>query len=74
MVQIREVVQQALKTGYLTLEAEADLRKLLATKYDLEDLNAFMNLQQAAMGGYVRLASRELFYSQYLSPECSTVA
>ncbi len=67
MVRIREVVQQALQTGYLTLEEEAQLRQLLASKYDLEDLNAFMKLQQAAVGGYVRQASRELFYSQSLS-------
>ncbi|MBD2186097.1 hypothetical protein H6S82_20090 [Planktothrix sp. FACHB-1355] len=68
MVRIREVVQQALKTGYLTVEAEAQLRQLLASKYDSEDLNAFMKLQQAAMRGYVRQASRELLYSRRECP------
>jgi hypothetical protein len=60
MVLIREVVQQALMTGYLSVEAEEQLRRLLKTKYDLEDLNAFMSLQLAAMNGSVRQQSREL--------------
>lgn len=59
MVLIREVVQQALRTGYLTVEAEEELRKLLSRKYDLEDLNAFMLLQHAAMSGRVKQQSRE---------------
>ena len=59
MVLIREVVEQALRTGYLTVEAEEELRHLLAQKYDLEDLNAFMLLQHAAMSGHVKQQSRE---------------
>lgn len=64
MALIREVVQKALITGYLTVEAENQLRQLLTSKYDREDLNAFMTLQQAAMVGRVRQESRELRYSQ----------
>ena len=64
MVLIREVVEQALRTGYLTVEAEKELRQLLAQKYDLEDLNAFMLLQHAAMSGRVKQQSRELFRRQ----------
>jgi hypothetical protein len=60
MLLIRNVVQQTLATGYLTVEAEEQLRQLLQTKYDLEDLKAFMTLQQAAMAGYVKQQSREL--------------
>ena len=60
MALIRQVVHQALATGYLSIEAEAQLRQLLKNKYDLEDLNAFMALQQAAMSGIVRQESREL--------------
>lgn len=67
MVMIRNVVQQALSTGYLTLEAEAQLRQLLTKRYDIEDLKAFMNLQQAAMTGIVKQESRELFQSQVCS-------
>ncbi len=59
MVLIRDIVQQALKTGYLTIEAEEQLRQLLTTRYDLEDLNAFMALQEAAMTGQVKQESRE---------------
>lgn len=57
---IREIAKQALQTGYLTLEAEDNLRAMLKNKYDLEDLEAFVDLQQAAMIGMVRQESREL--------------
>ncbi len=56
---IREVVQQALETGYLTQEAEEKLRLMLTRKYPREDFEAFMRLQQAAMAGQVRQESRE---------------
>ena len=56
---IREVVKQALKTGYLTLEAEDNLRFMLQRKYEMEDFEAFIQLQQAAMMGEVRQESRE---------------
>jgi hypothetical protein len=59
MTRIRDVVQQALATGYLTVEAENQLRKLLKTRYDLEDFKAFMSLQEAAMMGEVKQQSRE---------------
>jgi hypothetical protein len=60
MITIRAVVQEALEIGYLTIEAEEQLRRLLTTKYDREDLIAFMRLQQAAMSGRVKQESREL--------------
>lgn len=63
MLLIRNVVQQALSTGYLTLEAEEQLRQMLSKKYEHEDLNAFMALQQAAMAGLVKQESRELLRS-----------
>lgn len=59
MTRIRDVVQKALATGYLTVEAEEQLRQLLTTRYDLEDFNAFMTLQEAAMTGKVKQESRE---------------
>lgn len=59
MTRIRDVVQRALASGYLTIEAENQLRNLLATRYDTEDLNAFMTLQEAAMNGKVKQESRE---------------
>ena len=63
MLMIRNVVQQALATGYLTIESEEQLRQMLAKKYDREDLRAFMSLQQAAMAGLVKQQSRELLHS-----------
>lgn len=57
---IREIVEQALNTGYLTIEAEEKLRMMLRNKYELEDLEAFIDLQQAAMIGIVKQESREL--------------
>ncbi|MGJ5674578.1 MAG: hypothetical protein ACR9NN_13345 [Nostochopsis sp.] len=59
MIRIKDVVQKALSTGYLTVEAENQLRQLLSTQYDLEDFNAFMSLQEAAMTGKVKQESRE---------------
>ncbi len=61
MVLIRDIVQQALATGYLSIAAENQLRQLLKAKYDVEDFNAFMTLQQAVISGRVRQESR-LFY------------
>jgi hypothetical protein len=58
---IREIVKQALNTGYLTLEAEEKLKTMLRNKYELEDLEAFINLQQATMLGIVRQESKEIF-------------
>ncbi|MEG4939655.1 hypothetical protein [Microcoleus sp. F4-D5] len=60
MMRIREVVQQALVAGYLSLEAENQMQQIFASaKCDLEDLNAFMSLQLAAMAGRVRQESWE---------------
>lgn len=64
MLLIREIVQQALDTGRLTVEAEEKLRQLLATKYSIEDFRAFMKLQQATMAGEVKQESRELIYAR----------
>ncbi len=60
MVLIRDVVKQVLGTGYLTLAEENQLRSLLKTKYDVEDLNAFKTLQEAAMDGLIEQESRQL--------------
>jgi hypothetical protein len=72
MDRILEIVQQALATGYLTVEAENQLRLLLqTTKYGLDDLNAFMTLQQSAMAGLVKQESRELKHTQRLCASSS---
>ncbi len=59
MASISDLVQNTIKAGYLTIEAEEQLRKLLATQYSPEDLNAFVTLQEAAMNGRVKQESRE---------------
>lgn len=59
-MQIEDIVQQALTTGYLTIEAENQLRQLLQRKLSANDLNAFWTLQNAAMTGWVKQESREL--------------
>ncbi len=75
MVSISEIVQQALATGHLTVEAENQLRLLLqTTKYGLEEFNAFMILQKSAMAGQVRQESRQLKESlQLCASSCSTI-
>ena len=60
MYYIREVVKQAIDTGYLTLEAEDTLRQLLNQNCSEEDIDAFIELQRAAMSGLVRQQSREV--------------
>lgn len=60
MTLIQEVVKQAINAGYLTLEAENQMRqKFETTKCNLEDLDAFMSLQLAAMAGRVKQESLE---------------
>jgi hypothetical protein len=57
---IRDVVENALMSGYLSLEAESQLRQLLqTTKYSVVDLRAFHQLQIAAMTGVVKQESRQ---------------
>lgn len=63
MIRIRDLVQHALTIGFLTIAAENQLRQLLKSKYDEDDLNAFVKLQEAAMTGRVRQESRELIRS-----------
>ncbi|MBD1901978.1 hypothetical protein H6F50_01595 [Coleofasciculus sp. FACHB-712] len=67
MSRINKIVQQALVTGYLTVEAEEQLRQLLKTKYDFDDFMAFITLQKEAMEGRVRQESRELLHSSRVS-------
>jgi hypothetical protein len=58
---IRDIVEQSLIVGYLSLDAEEKLRTNLSHKYDVEDFRAFMQLQFAIMNGQVRQEAREQF-------------
>lgn len=65
MSKICDLVQNSLETGYLTLEAEQELRRLLqTTKYGVSELNTFADLQYAGIQGLIRQESRELLESQ----------
>ncbi|TVQ44846.1 MAG: hypothetical protein EA365_09280 [Gloeocapsa sp. DLM2.Bin57] len=58
MVFIREIAEAAIATGSLTLANEQKLRLMLKQKYEQEDLEAFMSLQQAVIRGQVKQQSR----------------
>ncbi|MGB3535308.1 MAG: hypothetical protein WBA13_17555 [Microcoleaceae cyanobacterium] len=62
---IDQLVQEILKTGYLSLEVEKQLRYLLQmTKYSQKDFHAFIQLQHAALDGSIRQESREVMFSK----------
>ena len=61
MILIREVVEEALTTGSLTVVAEDQLSVMFAKRnYDLEDMNALMSLQLATIAGNVKQESQAL--------------
>lgn len=61
-IRVRDVVQEVMSTGYLSLNLENKLRRMLQnTHYDSEDIHAFANLQLAAMSGKVKQESREIY-------------
>jgi len=59
-MQIKDIVQQALTIGYLSVADENQLRQLLQQKLNADDLNAFWTLQNAVMTGCVKQQSRKL--------------
>jgi hypothetical protein len=67
MAFIREIAQQAIAQGVLTVAAEEELRQLLQTKYALEDFRAFMQLQKSVAAGTVLQESRELIYQNQIA-------
>lgn len=56
---MHEIIQEALTSGYLRIEAENKLRQLLKTNCQPDDINAFMRLQRETMEGNVRQEARE---------------
>lgn len=60
MISIRQIVGEAIAQGYLTRDAEGQLRYLLhGSRCDRAELQAFFQLQRAAMEGRVKQQSRE---------------
>ncbi|VXD12656.1 hypothetical protein [Planktothrix paucivesiculata] len=69
-IRVRDVVQEVMSTGYLSLNLENKLRRMLqTTHYDSEDIHAFANLQLAAMSGKVKQESRELYQLAVMESE-----
>ncbi|MBW4429231.1 MAG: hypothetical protein KME50_33740 [Nostoc desertorum CM1-VF14] len=58
MALIKEIVQEALTTGYLSVVAEDQLRSQLQSNYDSEDLDAWIILQRSIVAGDVKQESR----------------
>jgi hypothetical protein len=54
MVLIRDIVQQALTTGSLSISADEQLQQLLQTEFEEKDIDALMLLQEAVQSGRVR--------------------
>lgn len=51
---IRQLVRQAFKKGYLSLEVEEQLRELYNAGCTLQDVDALTDLQYAVMCGQVK--------------------
>ena len=68
MTRIRDIAQQVIVKGYLSLDDERKLRSLLNQKYDLDDFKAFMNLQWAVMDRRVKQESLEQIRSCLTKP------
>lgn len=64
MALIREIVQQALNTGYLSVASEEQLRQLLRTDFDEEEFQALVKLRTALYSGAVKQESQVLHEPQ----------
>ncbi len=58
MILIKEIVQQALTSGYLSIADQNQMQLLLQSNYDSDDLDAFIILQRAVVAGDVKRESR----------------
>jgi hypothetical protein len=61
MVLIRDIVQQALNTGSLSIPADEQLQQLLQTEFEEKDIDALMLLQEAVQSGRVRKECRNRY-------------
>ncbi|TAE58517.1 MAG: hypothetical protein EAZ76_05385 [Nostocales cyanobacterium] len=57
MILIKEIVKQTLKDGYLSVKAQDQIRILLQTNYDSEDIDALIILQRSIAAGKVQKES-----------------
>ncbi|YAF95109.1 MAG: hypothetical protein AB3A66_21400 [Nodularia sp. CChRGM 3473] len=73
MVLIKEIVQQALNTGYLSVAAQNQMQVLLQASYDSDDLDAFIILQRAVVAGDVKQESRTQKLSSHSNDTTSNI-
>ncbi|MBW4556052.1 MAG: hypothetical protein KME59_08955 [Trichormus sp. ATA11-4-KO1] len=73
MVLIKEIVQQALNTGYLSVAAQNQMQVLLQASYDSDDLDAFIILQRAVVAGDVKQESRTQKLSSHSKDTASNI-
>ncbi len=57
MIMIKEIVNQAIALGYLSVKAQNQIRNLMQSNYDSEDLDALIILQRSVMSGEVKQES-----------------
>lgn len=74
MGSIGEIVRHALRSRYLSLEAENQLRRLLARGCNLEEIRAFVQLQAAVVDGLVTQESRERLAKQAAQRELAALS
>lgn len=54
MVKIKQIVQHAFQTGYLSITQQSQIQVLLRRDYDSEDLDAYIILQRVIASGEVQ--------------------
>ena len=72
MNEFKEFIEQIIITGYLSIESEQKLRKLIQkSNYSWEEVQAFVKLQKAAIHGQVKQESLD-FMPLSLRKHCPT--
>lgn len=72
MGHIEEIINQAIKIGHISPEAEQKLQQHLATQPDPQDLFAFMLLQHALISGRIRQTCQHLCPTSVTKPKNHT--
>lgn len=72
MNEFKKFIEQIIITGYLSIDSEEKLRKLMQkSSYSWEEVEAFAKLQKAAIQGKVKQESLDLMPLS-LKKHCST--
>jgi hypothetical protein len=62
MGSIHDLVSQALKSGYLSLELEREIQQVYNVNCSMQDVEALVKLQQAVQAGYVKRQMQEILH------------